>query len=180
MYFKLLKRAATISCYSLGGLSLYYLVNTEKSKIVQNSWTSDFYPSTKWDSNWDHRASTSLVKPLPENASVERQNEHNEKLDKHRSKAVRHIFLIRHGQYVLNGLTDKDRVLTELGRTQAKLTGDRLKELEFPISDVVISTMTRAQETGNIILKQLVNRDSINVQNCGMIEEGAVYPPGNL
>ncbi|KAL7039291.1 hypothetical protein ACKWTF_009853 [Chironomus riparius] len=177
MYFKLLKRAATVSCYSLGGLSLYYLVNIEKSKIVQNSWTSDFTPSLKWDSNWDHRACTALVKPLAENASAERQNEHNEKLDKHRAKAIRHIILIRHGQYNIHGITDKERVLTELGRAQAKLTGDRLKELEFPISDVVISTMTRAQETGKLILGQLTNRDSINVQNCGMLEEGAVYPP---
>jgi len=179
MYIKLLKRAATVSCYSIGGLSLYYLINTEKSKMVQNSWTTDFTPSTKWDSNWDHRACTALVKPLPENASAERQNEHNEKLDKHRAKAIRHIILIRHGQYVY-GNTDKDCILTELGRTQAKLTGDRLKELEFPFNDVIMSTMARAQETGKIILGQLANRDSIKVDNCGMLEEGAVYPPGKL
>ena len=178
MYFKLLKRAATVSCYSLGGLSLYYLVNTEKCKTVQNSWTTDFTPSKVWDANWDHRAPTSLIKPLSEHASPEKENEYNEKLEKHRAKAIRHIILIRHGQYNLNGVTDKDRILTELGRAQAKLTGDRLKELDFPITDVVMSTMTRAQETGKIILGQLANRDSIKVHNCVMIEEGAVYPPG--
>jgi serine/threonine-protein phosphatase PGAM5 len=30
-------------------------------------------------------------------------------------KAVRHIILIRHGQYNLSGKTDKERILTDLG-----------------------------------------------------------------
>lgn len=85
------KRAATISCYSLSGLSLYYLVNTDKFKIVQNSWTNDFKPLREWDVNWDHRCPTALVKPLGEHASPEKQNEYNEKLEKHRSKAIRHV-----------------------------------------------------------------------------------------
>lgn len=45
----------------------------------------------------------------------EEENRFNEQIEKARSKAVRHLFLIRHGQYHLDGLTDKERTLTELG-----------------------------------------------------------------
>lgn len=36
-------------------------------------------------------------------------------LNKHKPKAARHIFLVRHSQYRMNGKTDVDRVLTSLG-----------------------------------------------------------------
>lgn len=70
----------------------------------------------------DHRASTSIVKPVAKDVTPEKENAYNEKLEKQKSKATRHIILIRHGQYNLQGATDPDRLLTELGRTQAKLT----------------------------------------------------------
>lgn len=57
----------------------------------------------------------SLVKPmriLNEND----ENVYNEKFDTKRAKFVRHILLIRHGQYHKDGKTDKERVLTELGK----------------------------------------------------------------
>lgn len=66
---------------------------------------------------------------------------------------------------------------TETGRHQAKLTGDRLKDLKIPIDTVFISTMTRAQETGNIILKCLPEIENLNIQHDSMIEEGAPVPP---
>lgn len=37
------------------------------------------------------------------------------------SKAVRNIFMIRHGQYDLDGKTDKERILTSLGELIIKL-----------------------------------------------------------
>lgn len=96
---------------------------------------------------------------------------------------TRHIILVRHGQYEeqkelskklhsqnphnfsLPGDTkydelDKERVLTALGRVQAKRVGDRLNELLQPVlttpgreSDVRIhvSTLERAKETADII-----------------------------
>lgn len=56
----------------------------------------------------------SLVKPVdPNNSKL--QNEYNEKIENKKSRATRHIFLIRHGQYNLKGETDEERTLTELG-----------------------------------------------------------------
>lgn len=179
MSWRLFSKISKVALGSAGGISIYCLLNSNESKLktVHNSWTTNHKPSLEWDFNWDHRACTSLVKPLSKDASPEKENAHNEKLDKHRSKAVRHIILIRHGQYNLNGATDKERILTELGRAQAKLTGQRLAELKIPIDDVVISTMTRAQETGNIILDQLPHRELLSIQHDSLIEEGAPIPP---
>ena len=42
-----------------------------------------------------------------------------------------------------------------IGREQANATGLRLAELAEPYSHCVISTMTRANETGEIILKHM-------------------------
>lgn len=179
MSWRIFSKLRTFGITSASGISLYYFLNTKEPKLktVQNSWTTNFAPSVEWDSNWDHRAITSVVKPLPKDTSPEKENSHNEKLEKHRPKATRHIILIRHGQYNLAGATDVERILTDLGRNQAKLTGQRLAELKIPIDDVVISTMARAQETGKIILDQLPLRDSIAVRNDSLIEEGAPIPP---
>lgn len=116
----------------------------------------------------------SLVKPLKANADVEDENKFNEKLDAARPKATRHIFLIRHGQYHTNGKTDTARFLTDIGRKQAAQTGERLKKLEIPWTEIIWSTMTRAQETGKIISSSLPPLDAIN---CSMIEEGAPIAP---
>ncbi|XP_070498687.1 serine/threonine-protein phosphatase Pgam5, mitochondrial isoform X2 [Chironomus tepperi] len=179
MSWKYFKQAINVGCYSLGGFSLYYLISNENNKkFVQNSWISDLKPpSTKWDKNWDHRDPSALLKSsLPENPTPDQQNKHNEELEKVTAKAVRHIILIRHGQYNTHALTDKGRILTELGREQAKMSGLRLNELKIPITNFVMSTMTRAQETGNIILNQLDNKKFI-IENCSLIEEGAPIPP---
>lgn len=162
-----------LSAVSVGGISLYQI----KIKKVFNSWTSQSNLSS-WDSNWDHRACTSLLKPLPEVSSPEKENEYNEKLEKVRSKSTRHIILIRHGQYDLKGSTDSERILTDLGRQQATLTGERLAELKLPFDNVVISTMARAQETGKLILDQLPMRETIAIKNDSLIEEGAPIEPG--
>jgi len=179
MSWRLFNKFSAIGASSLGGISLYYLFNRDESNLkqVHNSWTTNFKPSVEWDSNWDHRASSSIVKPLSKDPTPEKENAYNEKLEKHRSKATRHIILIRHGQYNLQGLTDKERILTDLGRQQAKISGQRLAELKIPINEVVISTMTRAQETGKIILDQLSKLESIAVKNDSLIEEGAPIPP---
>lgn len=56
----------------------------------------------------------SLVKPTRINSESD-QNEYNEKFEAKKAKTVRHILLIRHGQYHTDGKTDKQRVLTNLG-----------------------------------------------------------------
>jgi serine/threonine-protein phosphatase PGAM5 len=176
MSWRLLKKITTVSAYSVGAFSFLYVGGKDKFQLVHNS--QDTYQTKSiWDSNWDFRAPTSLVKPLKDGASPEKENEHNQQLEKNTGKALRHIILIRHGQYNLKGLQDKDRYLTDLGRQQAKMTGDRLRDLQIPFDNVYFSTMTRAQETGNIILKQLGSKEGVTVSSDSMLEEGAVCEP---
>lgn len=156
-----------------GTILYYYNVHVKESLEVHTSWTTNYEPSVKWDHNWDRRDPKSLVKPIPINNESD-QNQYNEKYEAKKAKVVRHIFLIRHGQYHTNGKTDADRVLTELGKKQAEATGKRLAELNLPYSLIVKSTMTRALETSQIIEKSLVN---VPVENDNMLIEGAPIPP---
>ena len=91
--------------------------------------------NSSWDSNWDCRSQEPSDEKVP--------------------KASRHLILIRHGQYDYSGPTDLDHKLTELGRQQADLTGQRLKELELgaglKYTALHQSTMTRSMETAGII-----------------------------
>eukprot|EP01012_Entosiphon_sulcatum_P030016 TRINITY_DN36805_c0_g1_i1.p1 TRINITY_DN36805_c0_g1~~TRINITY_DN36805_c0_g1_i1.p1 ORF type:complete len:270 (-),score=32.87 TRINITY_DN36805_c0_g1_i1:19-804(-) len=66
------------------------------------------------------------------------------------------IYLVRHGQYQ-NELEDDDNIktLTPTGREQALRTGRRLKELGLKFSHIHCSTLSRAQETANLIRSQL-------------------------
>ena len=61
---------------------------------------------------------------------------------------VRNSFL---HQLYLKGKTDPERYLSDLGREQAVLTGHRLAELNLPLTYLVSSTMTRAQQTAGLI-----------------------------
>jgi len=72
-------------------------------------------------------------------------------LDQATPRAPRNIFLIRHGQYNLKGESDNERKLTELGRKQARATGNRLKFFLKESDRYVVSDMTRALETAEII-----------------------------
>ena len=107
---------------------------------VQNIPTDETsYPST-WNSNWDKRS------PLPGSK------------DEDKPTAKRTLVLIRHGQYETWHEDREKRVLTALGREQAKLTGLRLKELSPPdYSIMYCSSMPRARETANIIAEVLPN-----------------------
>ena len=100
--------------------------------------TCDVEPSSvqKWDDNWDLRDPAFLgLTEYP--------------------KATRHLILIRHGQYNLESDDDADRKLTELGRRQLQLTGQRLRELScqnnVKYDKIIVSTMTRALESADII-----------------------------
>ena len=63
------------------------------------------------------------------------------------------------------------RTLTPLGREQANLVGLRLKELGFPYTRIIQSSMTRATETAQIISQHLPN---IPVTSSDLLREG--YP----
>jgi serine/threonine-protein phosphatase PGAM5 len=63
--------------------------------------------------NFVHRRDpASLVRPSKGGID---DNRYNEAVEKVKSKAVRHLLLIRHGHYNLSGKSDKERVLTDLG-----------------------------------------------------------------
>uniref|UniRef100_A0A915K9G0 Serine/threonine-protein phosphatase PGAM5, mitochondrial n=1 Tax=Romanomermis culicivorax TaxID=13658 RepID=A0A915K9G0_ROMCU len=105
--------------------------------------------------------------------SIESLEEYTSQMEKLKSRAKRHIILIRHGQYETDGKTDSLRCLTELGRKQASATGERLKNLNIPYDLLITSTMRRAMETSNLIL------DSVRTahKHDEMLEEGFPYIP---
>jgi len=115
----------------------------------------------KWDDNWDLRDPEFLG-----------QTEY--------PTATRHLVLIRHGQYNLEPEDDAERKLTELGRRQLLLTGQRLRELScqnnFKYDKIIVSTMTRALESADIIAESLpdVKRE---LPGDALLREGAPYPP---
>ncbi|XP_009981952.1 PREDICTED: serine/threonine-protein phosphatase PGAM5, mitochondrial, partial [Tauraco erythrolophus] len=96
------------------------------------------------------------------------------RLDHCKAKATRHIFLIRHSQYNLDGRADKDRTLTPLGREQAELTGHRLASLGLKFDQIIHSSMTRATETTEIISKHLPGVKKISTD---LLREGAPIEP---
>lgn len=125
--------------------------------------------------NWDRRDPLTLTngkrRRKAEESTVEDQNS---ELENNKPKATRHIFLIRHSQYNLNGTGDKERILTPLGREQAELTGQRLAILGLKYDVLIHSTMTRATETANIISKHLPDVDLVS---CDLLREGAPIEP---
>jgi serine/threonine-protein phosphatase PGAM5 len=115
-----------------------------------------------------------LVKP-PKKASTSDDEEAKavERLEKKRSKAIRHILLIRHGQYHLKGTCDEERHLSELGVEQAELTGDRLKNSGVTFTSFITSNMKRAIQTAEIILDHLA-QPGLEIQHKDpMLKEGA-------
>jgi len=88
--------------------------------------------------------------------------------------ATRHVILVRHGQYEMDHKDRNKKVLTQLGREQAAVTGDRLKALDIKFNRMTISTMVRAQETGNIIGEKF---PELPKEHCSLLQEGAPYPP---
>ncbi|XP_065333071.1 serine/threonine-protein phosphatase PGAM5, mitochondrial isoform X1 [Cloeon dipterum] len=159
-----------------GGALLLYSAFKEKKRVAA-SWTVPHVPveeyHPKWDSNWDRRDPNSIVKPIKGKDGKFEVPEGDASSGK--ATAVRHILLIRHGQYNLSGKTDKERTLTDFGQQQATLTGKRLAELALPYSSLIRSTMTRAIETAALIGKHL-DKD-IPSESCPLLHEGAPIPP---
>ena len=87
-----------------------------------------------------------------------------------KSKGVRTIYLIRHGQYDHDDDRSSDigKALVPLGIAQSKLVANRLKSLPVKMSSLIISTMTRARQTAMII-----NRDfpELELQQTRLIRE---------
>ncbi|XP_059510893.1 serine/threonine-protein phosphatase PGAM5, mitochondrial isoform X1 [Stegostoma tigrinum] len=125
-----------------------------------------------WDFNWDKREPISLMKPNKKNK--DNVEDFTAQLENYKVKATRHIFLIRHSQYNLSASTDKERILTSLGREQAELTGQRLASLGLNYDILIHSSMTRAKETATIISKYL---PGLEMMSCDLLREGAPIEP---
>lgn len=159
------------------GVGAYFYQKMRESQDVKCSWTNSdkpVNPCALWDSNWDCRSPKSLVKPAKNDPQD--QNRYNSELEKSTPKAARHIILIRHGEYLDLGDSDETHRLTTRGRLQAEYTGKRLKELGINWDKVIASTMTRAQETCDIILRE-IDFNPKDVKHCQFIREGAPIPP---
>ncbi|CAH1801564.1 unnamed protein product [Owenia fusiformis] len=139
---------------------------------VTASWTTNSEPSVKWDHNWDKRDPESKTRPKKNN---EDEIDYEKRLAKNKPTATRHLFLIRHGQYNLEGITDFERKLTALGKEQADFTGLRLSLMKQPWTKLISSTMTRAKETADIITKHLP--EDVPRDYCDFLREGAPIPP---
>lgn len=123
----------------------------------------------------------SLLKP-PKRSKSEKGDQTDddnimEKLEKKKAKAIRHIILIRHGQYNMKGENDKERYLTGLGQEQAVLTGKRLKNSGIDFHSIICSNMTRAMQTAELILKELGRADLCIETQDPVLREGAPCLP---
>nr|XP_019532781.1 serine/threonine-protein phosphatase Pgam5, mitochondrial-like isoform X2 [Aedes albopictus] len=173
-----MRKVASMAVAAAGGAAGFWYVQRQyDERKVLASWTTSFEPSAcaKWDFNWDHRDPKSLVKPVSDLSDPAAQNRFNEKLDKKRSRVVRHLILVRHGQYNMDGRSDLERYLTEKGRKQAAISGERLKDLGIEFDKIVRSTMTRAQETAKIMSASLPAE--LKLCDDSLLEEGAPVPP---
>lgn len=109
-----------------------------------------------WDDDWDGR------KPeLTGDKEADRERMRHVR----KTGVTRHIILIRHGQYDETYKEDEKRVLTELGRKQADLTGKRIAEMirgagssfgaPCKVKVVRVSNLERAKESADIIAQSL-------------------------
>ncbi|KAM8865673.1 serine/threonine-protein phosphatase PGAM5, mitochondrial isoform 2-T2 [Synchiropus picturatus] len=126
---------------------------------------------SSWDFNWDKRDPSSLINGKKKESSGE---DPSAEQDNGKPKATRHILLIRHSQYKLSGSSDKERILTPLGREQAELTGQRLASLGLKYDILIHSSMARATETAGIISKHL---PGVELVGCDLLREGAPIEP---
>lgn len=82
------------------------------------------------------------------------------------------LILVRHGQSVFNlenrFTGDLDIALTRLGEQEAKNVGDKLIHYKFDFA--YTSTLVRAQESLNIILKEIHQTDIIVIKNGALNE----------
>ena len=137
----------------------------------------------KWNRNWDHRAAH----------SADQTDSRREGKEEGKPRAKRHLFLIRHGQYKTWHKDSKLKKLTELGREQAKETGERLQVLGYDYSILYFSSLPRATETAQLIWFDSLKTQSViflvcsciysaslpdvPTERCDLIREGAPFPP---
>lgn len=171
-YSKIKNFAAIGLCTAVAG-SFYFVDYNNVVKNICNDKYKITVPPGKWNNNWDHRDPNSSQNKVVSSNSTDLEKPVKKE---NKIKATRHFLLIRHGQYNLQGKTDSERYLTELGRIQAEATGLRLAELAslIPYTSIVRSTMKRAQETSKLIESHL---PPLPVTDEPLLEEGCPFIP---
>jgi len=162
--------AATVALSGVLGYQAYHRRLQASYTTLAPPLPQDFKHFQHWDYNWDRCEPESLKNPKIKDSD----KEDSEKPVK--SRASRYIVLVRHGQYHLDGKTDGERQLTDLGVRQAKLTGERLRELDLPLNRVTHSTMTRATQTHLHIMNEL-DLKGAEIESTDLLREGAPIPP---
>ncbi|XP_051279361.1 serine/threonine-protein phosphatase PGAM5, mitochondrial isoform X1 [Dicentrarchus labrax] len=146
-------------------------------QAAQPAWTPASHTPAptghSWDFNWDKRDPSTLTNGKKKETATE---DPSSEQDNGKPKATRNILLIRHSQYNLSGNSDKERILTPLGREQAELTGKRLAALGLKYDVLVHSSMARATETAHIISKHLPG-PGVELLSCDLLREGAPIEP---
>lgn len=157
--------------YALRRQKLYASSDIELTNVSQNH-------SNKWERNWDRREVLALVNPNKcsalQNTDEDKENKLNNLIKNNSSSATRRLIFIRHGQYDLNGKTDDEKILTDLGIKQATATGKRLKDLNLNVTRIVQSSMMRAKETCYLINQFF---PEVSVETSDLLREGAPIPP---
>ncbi|XP_068594542.1 serine/threonine-protein phosphatase PGAM5, mitochondrial isoform X2 [Brachionichthys hirsutus] len=142
-------------------------------RAAQPAWTPVSHapapPGQSWDFNWDKRDRSGMS-----NGKKKESAQEDSQQDDGKPKATRNILLIRHSQYNLSGGTDRERILTPLGREQADFTGKRLAALGLKHDVLIHSSMTRAAETARIISTHL---SGVELLSCDLLREGAPIEP---
>lgn len=133
--------------------------------IVENDYPTERRP-LRWDSNWDKMA--------PAVCKEAEEGKEGSAATAEKSTASRTLILIRHGQYIWDPDDPNKRVLTELGKKQAAVTGQRLKQLGHSYSMLHFSTMPRATETAQIIMQSV---EGVSTRSCDLMREGAPIRP---
>jgi len=114
--------------------------------------------STKWDQNWDRMHSSAQTTS---------------------TTSTRVIHLVRHGQFNQKGKDDTKHTLTDLGKKQASLAGKRLRDI-IPKGTtpkrIVSSTMTRAEETAQIIRDEYF-KEVETIEKSDLLREGGPTRP---
>ncbi|KAH8301456.1 hypothetical protein KR059_003630 [Drosophila kikkawai] len=151
------RSVVAMSCGSLVTYLAIRLLEGEQAAVQDGEQARSLVGSGAWLHHWDRQ------KPTPQQLASPLNNE---------SSALRHIILVRHGEY---SRTLYGSHLTDLGRLQAQRTGQRLREMGVTWDQVVTSTMPRAEETATIILKEL-DIDTQKMKHCSLLPEGTPYP----
>ena len=114
--------------------------------------------TTKWDQNWDRMHSSAQTTS---------------------TTSTRVIHLVRHGQFNQKGKDDTKHTLTDLGKKQASLAGKRLRDI-IPKGTtpkrIVSSTMTRAEETAQIIRDEFF-KEIETIEKSDLLREGGPIRP---